>query len=191
MRIDRRLNLVIPIEREDGSTIYVHSAPVSRDIFELFFLPISRAFNQIYTNQLNVTSGPRVAALMLKSVAKQMGIWEGPGGVEAGLVAEIKRLCNVVMPGPQGWTTLPLFVAQQQGLLSEDEIAEVDGVATFFTLNYLMHKKSIHASVWEAMSLLWETQTSSLSPMEFAGSLTTLSVDVSTGEMETVSSVPS
>ena len=33
MKIDRKLNIVIPVETESKGLIYVHSTPISRDVF--------------------------------------------------------------------------------------------------------------------------------------------------------------
>jgi len=191
MRIDAKLNLIVPVDQADGSRVFVHVTPVSREVFETYYLSISRAFTEIYTNGLNVASGPKVAALVLKDVATRMGVWDTPGGVRQGLVEEIRRLSNVVFPGPGGWSSLPLMVAVAKDIISEEDAAEAEGVATFFILNCLMHKKKNLAPTLTLMSGLWETQTSSSGVMEFAGSLRTSTEDASTGATLTPSSVPS
>ena len=98
MQIDRSLNFVMPVERENG-TIYVHSMPISRQVFEANFLPISKTFTRLYTDGIGTTSGPRVAALMLREVATEMGIADK---IERELFAEIRRLTNVILPGNTG-----------------------------------------------------------------------------------------
>ena len=119
MRIDAKLNIVIEVETADGS-VFVHSTPLSRDVFERYFLVIGQTFAELVGKGLSLLSGPRVAALLLKDVAQRGRVWDGPGGVANGLMAEVRRLSNVIMPGPAGWRTVPLQDAIDKQLLSED-----------------------------------------------------------------------
>ena len=130
--IDRKLNLVIPVDNSDGSVTYVHSTPISREVFERYFKIIARTFAEIYSGGYTVYSGPRVAALLLKSTAMDLGVWDGPTGVERGLMDEIRRLTNVVLPAPQGgWVTMPFVEAIKAGQINEDDVAEVDNALAF------------------------------------------------------------
>ena len=43
MKIDRRLNLVQPIETGSG-TVYLHSVPLSREVWETYFLVLSKTY---------------------------------------------------------------------------------------------------------------------------------------------------
>ena len=72
MEINRKLNLVVPIERESGE-VYVHSMPIGRQVFERYFLVISKAFASIFQEGLNFYSGPRIAAMMIRQVATEGG----------------------------------------------------------------------------------------------------------------------
>src|SRR5215831_13634119 len=109
VRISRSLNLVVPVDTEAG-TIYVHSTPISRDVFERYYLVLSKTFAQIYQEGLAAIAGPRVGFLLLRDVAQNTrgtngapNAWEGTDGVANGLINEIRRLTNVIMPGPAGW----------------------------------------------------------------------------------------
>lgn len=188
-RIDRKLNIVIPVER-DGGTIYVHSMPISREVFEANFLVISKTFSALYGQRLNVLAGPRVAALLLRKTAKDMGAWEGPDGAQA-LMAEILRLTNVVVPTPGGWATLPIHDAQQRGLIDADDVAEAEGAIVFFIVASAMHKKTQVASVLAEAGDLWGTKTSLLNCTEFARSLPISTATENTGVTVAASSVPS
>lgn len=191
MRVDQKLNLIIKVDRDEGGPIYVHSTPVSREVFETYYLPISKAFAAIYGHGLSAMSGPRVAAMVLKDVSIKLGVWEGPGGVQSGLVEEIRRLTTVVFPGPTGgWQTLPLYVALQQDILSADDLSEVESLVTFFIVNSLMHKKAVARSIFSTMNDLWGTSNSLSSATEFAGSLT-ISTEVVDTSPPAASSVPS
>jgi hypothetical protein len=193
VRIDKKLNVVIPLPRDDGGTLYVHATPISREAFETYFLPISVAFSRIWSEGLSVMSGPRVALKILKKVSEERKIWDGPEGVQAGLVEEMKRLTNVVMKTPTGWNAIPMYSAVQQDLLTEDELDHAENVVAFFTLASAMYRKRELASVLEGMNDLWGTRSVLFNSTEFAASLMTSTEDESIGERKTavVSSVPS
>lgn len=190
MRVDDRLNLVLPISRADGSTVYIHSMPIPRDVFETYFLVISKTFSEIYTEGLNVVSGPRIAAMMLRKVATDMRQWDGPGGVRQGLMEEIRRLSNVAAPGPNGWETLPLSLALDRGVIDEEDAWEAENTIVFFIVNCAMHTRAIIPSVLEQMRNLWAIQTSPLNITGFCASLATSTATDNTGETAIPASVP-
>lgn len=190
LRIDDRLNLVIPLYRDDGA-LYVHTAPLSREVFEQHYMVIAKAFTAMTTEGLSVVAGPRVAALVLKDMAQQMGRWDGPQGVERTLMNEYVRLSNVAVPGEAGWEQMPLAVALNKHLLTEDEKAEVIGAIVFFTCNSALHRKDVLEVVLNNLCDLWGTQTTSLGFTEFTGSLPTLTAGENTGATPLASSVPS
>jgi len=185
MKIDRNLKLVMPIERG-----WVHSMPISRHVFEKYFLPISKAFTRIYAAGLGSMTGPRVAAMMLRKVAEEDGVWEGQDGVENGLMNEIRRLSNVVMTGEKGWETIPYYDALRQKLLDEDEVSEVENALVFFTLASAMHRKNELAAILTSATRFWGGATSSLTLMAFVESLPTSTPEENTGEKATLSSIP-
>jgi hypothetical protein len=188
MRIDKRLNLVIEVETEQG-TVFVHSTPISRDVFERYFLIISKTFAAIISEGLSFISGPRVAALMLKKIATDLGVWEGRDGVNNGLMAEVRRLSNVVMPSERGWQTVPFQDAIDKGLLDESDIAEVEGLIAFFICASAMSRKTEIQSVLERMAL-WGSSITSLNSTAFAESLP-ISMPEETSQIPVnISSVP-
>ena len=178
MRLDQRLNLVVPIERQDGATIFVHATPVSRHVFEAHYRVIGRAHAQIKADMESLRSGPRVAALALRDAAKRFDLTEA---TEHGLLAEIRRLTNVVLPTPAGNTVLPLETASERGLLDADEAAEIEGYTAFFTVISTMERKKTAAAILTLMGDLWETATSSLNSTDFAASLKTSTAAENTG----------
>jgi hypothetical protein len=181
MRLDARLNLVIPVTQDDGTTIFIHSAPISREVFETYFLVISKTFSEIYTEGLNIVAGPRVAKMMLRKVATQMGdgVWED---VQFGLIQEIRRLTNIAVPGANGWTQLPFHLALERRLLDEEAAWEAENTIVFFTVSYLMHKRPVMAAVMQRMNDLWGMQTTSSNVTAYIGSLTTSTAPESSGE---------
>lgn len=190
MKLDRKLNMVIPVERDDGVT-YVHAAPISRDTFERYFMVLGKTFTAIYSQGLGTMSGPRVAGLLLKKIAEDMGEWDGPSGAKAGLVADIRRLANVIMPGPSGWGMVPLQEALDHGALSPDDAAEVENAITFFIVASAMHRRVELLPVLDGALKMWGAQVSSLNCTDFMNSLPTSTETASTGAKATASLLPS
>lgn len=187
MKIDRKLNIVVPVDTEDGKTVYVHSAPIGREVFETYFLPLSKTFAAIYAEGLGSIAGPRIASLMLKRVAGDMGVGEE---VERGLLAEIRRLTNLVMQGEQGWETVPFQLAVDRKMLDADDMAEIENALVYFTVASSMHKRKDLGPILDGALKLWSGSTSSLDCTEFAASLTTSTKVAGTGKKPAASSVP-
>lgn len=191
MRINKALNLVIPIDWEKGGQIFVHSTPISREVFEQYFLVISKTFAAIFSQGLGAVAGPRIAYLMLKKTAEDMGLWAGPSGVGVGLINEIIRLSNVSMPTAKGWKSIPLQSAIDKGMIDDETLADIEGELSFFTCVSVMNKRSQVEPIMDTVNGLWGSQTTSLTSTEFMNSLTTLIETGNFGEMEITSSVPS
>lgn len=190
MKIDRKLNLVLPLE-DEGKTLYVHAMPISRQVFERYFKVISKTFNEIYTGGHGVISGPRVAAMLLKSNAETMGEWDGEAGVERGLMAEIRRLTNVVALTDQGWQSVPYEVARKEGMLDDDTASEVENVIVFFIVASSVHLKAELPAILKTLSGLWNVRVESSNCTDFASSLETLTEIENTGAKVARSSIPS
>jgi hypothetical protein len=189
MNLNRKLNLVIPVERE-GGPFYVHSTPISREVFERYFMTIAKAYGRIMVEGLAQTS-PRIAMLMLRKTAQDDGVWSGAGGVELGLVAEIRRLTNVLLPSTAGWETLPWYDAVREKRFDEEEIAEVENLLAFFTLSAAMRRRKDHEEMMQAMAEAFNLQITSSTSTEYASSLPISTETGNTGVTVTVSSIPS
>jgi hypothetical protein len=177
VRIDRRLNLVIPIDRDDGLTDYVHSTPISREIFEKYFLVLSKAYAEIYGGGLGVIAGPRVAALLVKKFAAEMG-GQYEKEVTDGLIPEIHRLTNVIVAGVG---MVPYQQALDQKRVSDDDAAEVENALVFFTVASHMHKQQDRTGILQGAASLWGAQTTLSNCTEYAASLRTSTPPASIG----------
>lgn len=177
MKIDKKLNIVAPVETDAG-TVYVHSTPISRDVFEAHAKVMAKTFSTIY-GDLGSLSGARVAALLLKEVAEQMGRWAGPEGVEQTLVNEIKRMTNIFVPRAdgKGWQLLPYDSDQARAILDEDDYSEVDGMLVFFTLVSSLHRKAEVRGHLEAAGKYWGFAPTSLNATAYQRSLETLQTE--------------
>lgn len=181
-RLSRELKLVLPVDTALGE-VYVHSTPISREVFERYWLVISRAHSMIMAVAGGVAAGPKVAVLALKEAATQMQVWEGPTGVERGLLGEIRRLTNVIVPADGGgWELLPLMDAVTARSIDEDDLAEIEGAVTFFILASQMQSREALEITLAGMTSLWGARTTSSSCSEFIGSLPRSTATASSGE---------
>lgn len=194
MKINRAMNLVVPVETELG-TAYIHSTPISKEIYKEHFFILSKTFAMIFSEGLGVVSGPRIAYLMLEKIATDMKIapdtnaWEGAHGVRNTLVSEIIRLSNFVYPVEgKGWETKPLDVALDGGIVDLDEVI---GELVFFTCVSAINKSDQARGLMEAVAGLWNSATTSLSLMAWIDSLATSKPPASSGETVNTSLVTS
>lgn len=172
MKIDKRMNLVIPVEREDGPTVYVHATPVSAETFNQHFRIIAKVWSEIAADGFGVASGPRIAAKILRDIAERENVWDGAGGVEMTLMQEIKRLTMVLTPGG---AKPPMLVidAVKAGLLDAEEQDIVENAIVFFTAASLMLRGEQRRAMLEASAGLWAAQLTLLNSTAFLGSLPT------------------
>jgi hypothetical protein len=190
MRLDQNFNLVVPVEQENGTKIYIYSTPISQEVFESYYLVMSKTFTTLYTEGLTLVSGARVAYITMKNIAKELDMWDGPTGVQNGLINEIKRLTVVLTPvESRGWETLPIDVAVTRSLLDEEDLSEVLNCLVFFTVLYRLHKRTERKAIIQSACALWTASITSLDSTAFTTSLTTSS-EVETSQSKVVSSVP-
>lgn len=188
VRINERLNLVLTIDRADGSTAYVHSTPIRRDIFDQHFLVLTRTLTSMYAQGFGPGTCQRMAARMLRKTATEMGIWDGPSGVQTTLMAEMRRLSNAIVPSSKGWETIPYEDAIAGKKFDDDDIDGIENTLVFFTAASWVHSmKELGDEIYPMLG------TTSSNCMAFAGSLPSLSGGVSSGETPAMqlASVPS
>lgn len=189
MQLDRRLNLVAPIHREEG-TIYVHSTPISKDVYQRYWRVMARAYAAILSENLTSFAGPQTAYFMLRDTAMEMRVWEGKDGVEIGLVAEIRRLTNVGMPGNNGWEAVPLEDVRTQKLIDDDHLTEVENLIVFFTLVSHVALMEDRKGIMGLVLVLWKAQTTFSNCTEFLASLPTSKPAEPTGAKVPPSPIP-
>jgi hypothetical protein len=172
MRLDRALNIVLSIQTEAGDHIYVHSTPLSREVFRRYFVVIGKTFAELFSGGFSVIAGPGLAYLMLEKVALEMGEWEGPEGVQNGLVNELIRLSSVMIATKdEGWKSQPLHTAIQRKLLGADEIDEVLSELVFFMCVHSVNKRESAAGIMRNAHSLWLSQATHLGSTEFLNTL--------------------
>ena len=194
MKIDRNLNLVMQVQTEEKGTIFIHSASLSRSVFEQFYLELGKVFSQCFDsiNQAHLAlSAPQLAYPALKALAIKAGNWEGAGGVQFGLVNEIKRLTNVLVNTEKGWESLPFDVAVKREYLDEDDEAEALSSLVFFTAISKVAPKDLKNSFLEMAGALRSWELSSLDSMEYMNGLQTSIKKEPTGKKAKESSIVS
>jgi hypothetical protein len=190
VKMNKKLNFVIPVDTAVGE-ILVHSMPISREVFERYYMEIGKTFAEIYTAGLGITAGPRVAKLVLKKISEDLGTWDGPAGVENGLLNEIRRLSNAIVPSDKGWSVIPLHEAIEKGVIDADDATEVENALTFFTVASSMHKRQDARGILEGAGKLWGARVESLSCTELKDSFQTSTAPRSTAETPKPSAIPS
>ena len=191
MKIDRKLNIVIPVETESKGLIYVHSTPISRDVFEQFYLELGKVFSQCFDaiNQAHLAlTAPQLAYPALKTMAIKAGNWEE---VKKGLINEIVRLTNVMITGEKGWESIPLDLAIKREILNEDEESEVLSALTFFTAICRVAPKDLRMSFLEMAGSLRSWVLTSSDSTEYLNGLTISAKIVVTGKKAKESSIVS
>ncbi len=177
MEINKKLHLVIPLEQGDGSTVYAYSVPIDKIVFERYYKIFAKCFSEIYGGGLGIMSAPRVAAMIMKDAAKELGMWDGPEGAEHGLVNEIRRLTYVVALTEKGWEPIPWHEAITRKLIDDEDVSEVENAIAFFTVAWHYHRRSDRMGILEGASKLWGGHLESLGYTEFCASLPTSTED--------------
>jgi len=188
MKIDKNLNLVVPVESNEGKA-YFHSTPIHREVFQRYHFVMCAAFTKLLQSGMELT-GAKIAAYTLEETAREMNKWEGATGIEKGLMEEIARLTNVLILGENGWEMLPVGVALQRGFIEDDDWSEAKQRIVFFTLVSAMTRMAVRNDLLMIMNESWQTQTTSSGCMEFIASLPTLSEIETLSKPKKQSSVP-
>ncbi|HBT4730108.1 TPA: hypothetical protein MB315_001880 [Klebsiella quasipneumoniae subsp. similipneumoniae] len=179
MKIDKKLNLVTSVTREDGSIVYLHVTPFPYEVVEEYCVLLGNLFTNFIT-QVGPLGSARVAAMMLKKRLKQ----EQEARLEDGkslsdlpksltLVDEIQRLTVVINNVGGQWKTTPLEVAFNQGIIDPDEYREVEGEVVFFMVSSAIQKANLIAPTVGTVIKMYDGQLTSSSVTAFRDSLQT------------------
>jgi hypothetical protein len=139
MKINRKLNLVLDVERADGSVVHVHHTPIPQEVYDAHWELISRTVSGLYMKKMLPTVAVRVGLKALQSMADEMGIREI---ADKDLFPNIWRLTNVILPSERGWVPTPLDVVVSSGMgLDPEDIEEVKQYIAFFTSASWVHPR--------------------------------------------------
>jgi hypothetical protein len=191
--INRRLNIVDEVTSADGVTIYVHSTPVRREIWEQHYLLMTKTIARIYEENLPPTMGARVALRLMRTMAQSMGD-AVLDQLESLLLPEIWRLTTVLVPDKEngGWQQLPFEKATKDKLIDDDDEDVIRNHLAFFTAASWVHTRTeLREMIYPMMRAALGAQIVSLTSMEFLSSLPTATPTANSGVMATQSSIPS
>lgn len=195
--LNKKLNLVVPLETDAGK-FWVHSVPLSKEVFEANYLVLTKTLSAIYTAGLGPAMAPRIAAMMLRDTAKEMEIEEQ---VQNNLVQEIYRLTNVLLPNPAGgWQTVPFAEVKMKKMVDDEALSEAENAIVYFIVASAVHIKKELPMAYQGLKSIWNAQITPLNVTAFSNSLMTSTSGDNTGEKppetpkvvgQRVSSVPS
>ncbi|WES88776.1 hypothetical protein [Dickeya fangzhongdai] len=177
MKIDKKLNLVSNITRDDGSIVYLHVTPFPYEVVEEHCLLLGNLFTQ-FISQVGGLGSVRVAAMMLRKKLQQ----ERAAGNAAGpsIVDEIQRLTAVIYNENGQWKSVPYDSALKQGVITPDEYREVEGEVVFFIVSSAIQKRDLIAPTVGAVIGMFGGQLTVLSVTEFRDSLPKSNQDTDT-----------
>ena len=176
MEITRDLKLVFPVDTAKHGRAHVYSLPLARVIFEQFCLELGATYSKVfggYDPRHVAMTAPQLAYPVLKQTAIKLGTWDGPAGVQNGLINEISRLTQVAYAGENGWEKIPLELALKREILDEDSHAEVISSLCFFFLACRVGPKTLMEHSLLAAGSPRDWQATSLGFSEYLSSLPT------------------
>lgn len=185
MKISKTLHLSIPLVDESDETKvigYVHSSPLSSEVWNIYWDPIMLAFTRVMSGGYGTIGGPRAAHRVLEKISRERDIWDGPTGVKAGLINEIYRNSMLMHVGANGWESIPFEQAKKLALISPEDAEEVEGGLVFFMLGWFGHRRTLRQRMLEAAMGLWDAQIIWLNSTDYLNSLTISTADASSGE---------
>lgn len=173
MKIDKKLNLVTNITRDDGSIVYLHVTPFPYEVVEEHCLLLGNLFTN-FISQVGGLGAARVAAMMLRKKLKREQELNADNGQDGPtIVDEIQRLTTVIWNDGGAWKTTSFDAAMKQGIISPDEYREVEGEVVFFMVSSAIQKAQLIAPTVGSVIGMYGGRLESLSVTAFRDSLQT------------------
>lgn len=173
VKIDKKLNLVTNITREDGSVVYLHVTPFPYEVVEEHCLLLGNLFTN-FISQVGGLGAARVAAMMLrKKLQREQELRDETNQQAPTIVDEIQRLTSVVWNDGGTWKTTSFDAAMKQGIISPDEYREVEGEVVFFMVSSAIQKAQLIAPTVGSVIGMFGGQLVSSSVTAFRDSLLT------------------
>lgn len=192
VEINRRLNIVDEVTNENG-TIYVHSTPIRREVFDQHYLLLTKTINRMYEENITPVMGARIGFRLMRDISKEMGDATAEK-FNSFLMPEIMRLTNVLAPDKDngGWAMLPFEKALKDGLIDEDDADVVRNHFVFFTAASWIHtRKELAEMIYPLMINALGSRIVSSTCTDFKDSLPMSTPVASIGATATASSIPS
>lgn len=177
MKIDKKLNLVCTVSRDDGSLVYVHTSPFPYEVVEEHCLMLGSLFTS-FIAQVGGLGAARVAAMMLRKKIKQEQAVTGQAGPN--IVDEIQRQTTVIFNDNGQWKPSPLETAMKLGIITADEFREVEGEIVFFMVSSAIQKPELIKPTVGSVIGMFGGQLTLSTATEWRGSLLTSKTDTDT-----------
>ena len=189
ININRKLNLVLPIELDEHRKIYFHSMPISVEVFDANFWLLTQTLSSLYAHGIGPSMSPRIALRALRDTAKEI---DRDSDISANLVNEIYRLTNVIMPNTNGggWVIVPYSEVKNKKLVDESILLEVENAIVYFIVASALHLRSELEMAYQGLISIWKAETTSSTPTEYMRSLPMLTPIVNTGEKQQMMGQP-
>jgi hypothetical protein len=184
--LDKRLNLVLEVERDDKSIVYVHSSPISRNLWKTHYTFLSMSINSLYADGFPPSTCVRIIYNRMLEIAEDNK--ERFGDLQKTLFAEIWRLTNVLVPSDQGFETVAFYNAMRdENILDQDNVEEVQNFICFFTAASWVHglSRKEREAFQQLMTKGFGVQITPLPVTEFKNSIPILKQEENIGEKET------
>jgi hypothetical protein len=180
--INKKLNLVIPIDEGETTKAWIHSTPLSYEVFESNYLLLIKTLSYLYANGIGPLMAIRVAKLALNDVSKQL---DDTTVASEGLINEITRITQVLMPDETGrWKATPYGLIKSRNLLSAERFREVENALVYFIVASAVHLEDEMPMAYQGLKQIWKAQTTSLNATEYGNSLPTSTPTESIGEKQ-------
>ena len=185
VRLDSALRLVFPLRvGEDGSVLVQgYHTPISTETFEANYRMLAATKAAIFGQgpRYAYEVGAAIAALRLRDEARRDALERGdvtPEGipVTAGadaLLADMRRLTAVAVPGAGGWETVPVDLAIKRQHIDAEDWREAESGLVFFSCVYFMTRRAQRATIASLVASVMQGSTTSLSLTEWTASLPT------------------
>ncbi|EPC3581033.1 hypothetical protein ACRZDW_004852 [Citrobacter braakii] len=177
MKIDKKLNLVCTVSRDDGSLVYVHTSPFPYEVVEEHCLMLGSLFTS-FIAQVGGLGAARVAAMMLRKKIKQEQAVTGQTGPN--IVDEIQRQTTVIFNDNGQWKPSPLETAMKLGIITADEFREVEGEIVFFMVSSAIQKPELIKPTVGSVIDMFGGQLTLSTATEWRDSLLTSKTDTAT-----------
>jgi hypothetical protein len=179
--INRKLNLVLPIDLDEHRKIYFHSMPISVEVFDANFWLLTQTLANLYAHGIGPSMSPRIALRALRDTAKQ---FDDTQDVSLDLINEIYRLTNVVMPGTNGggWVNIPYYEVKSKKLVDEQVLVEVENAIVYFIVASALHLRNELEMAYQGLITIWKAETTLLGATDYMRSLPILTQTANTGE---------
>ncbi|EDR7169967.1 hypothetical protein [Citrobacter freundii] len=179
VKIDKKLNFVSTITRDDGSMVYLHVVPFPYEVVEQNCVLLGNLFNNFFT-LVGTVGAPRVAAMMLRNIIKSR---QENGDIAPGaptIIDDIQRLTTVIWNDNGVWKTSPLDAAFKNNLITPDEYREIEGEIVFFMVSSAIQKANLVEGTMGHALKMYSGQLVSLSITEYRDSLPKSKTDTAT-----------